>query len=185
MKVVSLEIPEVKRVEPRVFGDHRGFFFESFHVERYASHGIPDAGSFVQDNVSRSARGILRGLHLQHPRAQGKLVSCLVGAVFDVAVDVRVGSPTFGKWVGARLDDDNRHQLWVPAGFAHGFQVLSESAIFAYKCTELYYPKEELAVRWDDPAIGIAWPGASATLSEKDANAPLLADLPESSLPTF
>jgi len=166
VKVTPLALPEVKLVEPAVFGDARGFFFEAFHGARYAEAGVP--GPFVQDNVSLSQRGVLRGLHLQHPNAQGKLVSVLRGEVLDVAVDVRVGSPTFGRWVGELLSGDNRRQLYVPPGFAHGFAVTSGEALVTYKCTEYYYQAAELTVRWDDPDLAIPWPVASAVVSEKD-----------------
>ena len=171
MNVTPLDVPDVLRIEPMVFGDDRGWFCETFHDHRYQEHGI---GGFVQDNLSKSTRGILRGLHIQHPHGQGKLVTCPFGEVFDVAVDVRVGSPTFGRWVGARLSEANHHQLWIPPGFAHGFQVLSESALFAYKCTERYHPEDEFSVRWNDPAIGIDWPSSDPVLSDKDRNAPTL-----------
>lgn len=172
MKVTPTELPEVLLVEPRVFGDTRGWFVETFHAARYAEHGI--AGPFVQDNASRSARGTLRGLHLQHPRAQGKLVSVADGAVLDVAVDVRVGSPTFARHVAVELTSDDKRQLWVPPGFAHGFYVLSDAALFTYKCTDYYAPEAEIAVAWDDPAIGVRWPSTSPTLSARDAAAPRL-----------
>lgn len=174
MKVVELEIPGVLLLQPKVFGDARGFFFESYNAERYAEAGI--ALEFVQDNISRSRKGILRGLHFQEPQAQGKLVQALSGAVYDVAVDIRKGSPTFGRWVGAELTEENRHQLWVPPGFAHGFCVLSDSADFAYKCTALYAPQHEGAIRWDDPDVGVRWPIEQPVLSEKDAAAPFLRD---------
>lgn len=174
MKVVELEIPGVLLLQPKVFGDARGFFFESYNAERYAEAGI--ALEFVQDNISRSKKGILRGLHFQEPQAQGKLVQALSGAVYDVAVDIRKGSPTFGRWVGAELTEENRHQLWVPPGFAHGFCVLSDSADFAYKCTALYAPQHEGAIRWDDPDVGVRWPIEQPVLSEKDAAAPFLRD---------
>lgn len=167
MRVTALELPEVLLVEPAVFGDARGFFLESFSARRYADAGIP--GPFVQDNVSRSQGGVLRGLHLQHPRAQGKLVSVLEGEVYDVAVDVRVGSPTFGRWVGEWLSAENHRQLYVPPGFAHGFAVTSESALFAYKCTEYYHPEHEISVRWDDPELAVTWPIAAPRVSGKDA----------------
>jgi dTDP-4-dehydrorhamnose 3,5-epimerase len=169
VKVTELSIPGVLLVEPEVFGDERGYFMESYRQSGYAEAGIP--GPFVQDNVSRSQRGVLRGLHIQHPYAQGKLVSVLEGEVFDVAVDVRVGSPTFGHWCGECLSARNKHQLWVPPGFAHGFVVTSADALFAYKCTEYYHPDTELAVRWDDPAIDIHWPMRHVTLSAKDREA--------------
>ncbi len=182
MNVRSLAIPEVKLIEPKVFGDARGFFLESFHGERYAAAGI--AGPFVQDNQSFSQRGVLRGLHFQWPEnVQGKLVSVVQGAVWDVAVDVRRGSPSFGKWVGAELSESNHHQLWVPPGFAHGFVVLSETALFCYKCTAPYSPADEVSIRWDDPTLGIAWPVTAPTLSARDAAAPLFSELPAERLP--
>ncbi len=174
MKVVPTTLPEVMIVEPKVFGDARGWFYESFHARRYAEAGIH--GPFVQDNASRSSRGTLRGLHLQHPDAQGKLVSVAEGAVLDVAVDVRVGSPTFGRHVAVELSADDKRQLWVPPGFAHGFCVLSESALFTYKCTAYYAPESEITIAWNDPAIGIVWPTSVPTLSARDAAAPRLAD---------
>jgi dTDP-4-dehydrorhamnose 3,5-epimerase len=184
VKTTATEIPEVLLIEPRVFRDGRGHFLETWSAERYAALGLP--ASFVQDNVSASRRGVLRGLHFQHPHAQGKLVQVLRGAVFDVAVDVRFGSPTFGRWVGAELSADNARQLWVPAGFAHGFQVTSaEDAVFLYKCTECYAPAAEATIRWDDPEIGIRWPLPDPVLSGKDAEAPPLAEIPPDRLPQF
>ena len=176
MNVIPAAIPEVLIIEPTLIGDERGFFVETFRADRYAAHGI--AGPFVQDNLSRSAYGVLRGLHLQHPRTQGKLVSVLRGRVLDVAVDVRLGSPTFGRHVAVELSEENRRQFWVPRGFAHGFVVLSESADFFYKCDQLYSPADEIMVRWNDPAIGIAWGISAPTLSARDAAAPLLAEVP-------
>ncbi|MCE9672699.1 dTDP-4-dehydrorhamnose 3,5-epimerase [Myxococcus stipitatus] len=176
MKVTPLEIPELLLVEPKVFGDSRGFFMEVFHAQRYAEVGIP--GPFVQDNYSRSVKGTLRGLHFQEPQGQGKLVQVLAGAVFDVAVDVRRGSPTFGKWAGVELSSDNRRQLWIPAGFAHGFCVLSESADLHYKCTTLYAPQQEHSLAWNDPDVGISWPVSEPIQSPKDARAPRLKDAP-------
>lgn len=175
MKVIATEIPEVLILEPQLFGDQRGFFLECFQAKRYAEAGI--SRPFVQDNMSRSGYGVLRGLHLQNPSTQGKLVSAMRGRVLDVAVDVRVGSPNFGRHVAVELSEENRRQLWVPRGFAHGFAVLSESADFFYKCDDLYSPKDEIAIRWDDPAIGIHWGLANPSLSAKDAAAPLLADV--------
>ena len=172
MKVTPTELPEVLLVEPKVFGDARGFFYEGYQAERYAAAGIP--GPFVQDNLSRSARGTLRGLHFQEPKGQGKLVQVLRGRVFDVAVDVRTGSPRFGRWVGVELAEEPLCQLWIPPGFAHGFCVLSESADFFYRCTELYAPAAERAIAWNDPRIGIRWPIEQPLLSAKDAAAPLL-----------
>ena len=175
MKILQTEIPGVVVFEPKVFGDERGFFVETFQVPRYAAHGLDRP--FLQDNLSRSRRGILRGLHLQNPRSQGKLVSVLRGRVLDVAVDVRVGSPTFGRHVAVELGDDTFRQLWVPRGFAHGFVVLSEAADFYYRCDELYSPADELVIRWNDPALKIDWPIQAPTLSERDANAPRLGEI--------
>lgn len=181
MKVVRSPIPEVLVIEPSLFGDQRGFFLETFQAERYAEHGI--RRSFVQDNMSRSVYGVLRGLHLQNPRTQGKLVSVLRGRVLDVAVDVRVGSPSFGQHVAVELSEDNRCQFWVPRGFAHGFAVLSDTADFFYKCDDFYSPTDELVIRWNDPAIGINWGLDAPQLSPRDAAAPLLADV--SRLPIY
>jgi dTDP-4-dehydrorhamnose 3,5-epimerase len=168
MQVRQTQLEGVVVIEPRVFQDERGYFFESWSGQRYAEHGLPPA--FLQDNVSRSRRGTLRGLHLQSPpHAQGKLVFVLEGEVFDVAVDARVGSPTFGRWVGETLSAQNRRQLYLPPGFAHGFCVTSEHALFAYKCTDYYAPAAELTVLWNDPAIGIEWPIDAPVLSKKDA----------------
>lgn len=175
MNVIATDLPEVLIVEPKLFGDQRGFFLETYKLAKYIEHGI--ARPFVQDNLSRSTRGVLRGLHLQNPSSQGKLVSAMRGRVMDVAVDVRVGSPNFGRHVAVELNEENRRQLWVPRGFAHGFVVLSETADFFYKCDDLYSPKDEISVRWDDPAIGIKWEVESPSLSAKDAAAPLLADV--------
>ena len=177
MRVIETEVPGLLIVEPRVHRDARGFFVETYHAPRYREHGIAD--EFVQDNHSRSTRGALRGLHGQHPRAQAKLVRAILGEIFDVAVDVRPGSPTFGKWFGATLSSGNHHQLWVPAGFIHGFCVLSETAEVEYKCTDFYDPGGELGVLWNDPAIGIEWPLSEPILSAKDAAAPLLAEVEE------
>jgi dTDP-4-dehydrorhamnose 3,5-epimerase len=176
VKISETELPGVLLLEPKRFGDDRGFFMELFHEKRYAEAGIP--GPFVQDNFSRSARGILRGLHFQQPQAQGKLVQVFAGAVYDVAVDIRRGSPTFGRWVGVELSADNRRQLWVPPGFAHGFCVLSESADFHYKCTDFYSPASEHGIAWNDPDLGIPWPVKSPLLSPKDSVAPRLKDAP-------
>jgi dTDP-4-dehydrorhamnose 3,5-epimerase len=182
MHVVETELAGVLLIEPAVHADDRGYFFETWSSRRYAEHGVPD--TFVQDNLSRSARGTLRGLHLQSPpRGQGKLVHVLEGEVFDVAVDVRVGSASFGRWVGHTLSAGNRRQLYVPPGFAHGFCVVSEHALFAYKCTAYYAPEAELCVRWNDPQIGIAWPVDNPTLSRRDAEALPLCELPKERLP--
>jgi dTDP-4-dehydrorhamnose 3,5-epimerase len=175
MKVTETALAGVLVIEPRVFADDRGFFLETFQAERYAAHGIPN--TFAQDNLSRSVQGTLRGLHFQEPNGQGKLVQVTRGAVFDVVVDVRRGSPTFGKWVGVELSGDAPKQMWIPAGFAHGFCVISDVADFWYKCTTPYAPEHERSVRWDDPAIAIAWPVERPLLSRKDAAAPLLSDV--------
>jgi dTDP-4-dehydrorhamnose 3,5-epimerase len=176
MKVDETGLPGVRLITPRVFGDDRGFFLESWNARTFADAGLDV--DFVQDNHSRSARGVLRGLHYQLGSPQGKLVRVTQGAVFDVAVDVRRSSPHFGRWTGAELSDANHQMLWIPPGFAHGFVVLSDSADFLYKCTTLYDAANDRGVRWDDPAIGIDWPLAGMTpqLSSKDAVAPLLAD---------
>jgi dTDP-4-dehydrorhamnose 3,5-epimerase len=179
MNVRPTELREVLLFEPRLFEDDRGTFIEAWKQSAYAPHGA--GGPFVQDNVSHSVRGTLRGLHFQEPDAQGKLVQVLSGKVYDVAVDVRRGSPSFGRHVGVELDGDSMHQLWIPPGFAHGFYVLSERATFFYKCTTPYAPQHERSLRWDDPALAIRWPIASGEkplVSAKDAAAPLLADAP-------
>ena len=181
MKLVATELDGVVIIEPRVFGDARGSFWETFHAPRFAAAGLP--GDFPQDNVSVSERGVLRGLHLQHPHGQGKLVQVLAGEVWDVAVDVRAGSPSFGRWVGVTLSAENKRQMYVPAGFAHGFCVTSDVAVFHYKCTDLYHPECELGVRWDDPALAIDWPIAAPLVSDKDARHPRLADIPRERLP--
>lgn len=184
MNVVATDLPGVLLLEPRVFRDERGHFLETWLAGRYEDAGLPPV--FVQDNVSVSHRGVLRGLHFQHPHAQGKLVSVLRGAVFDVAVDVRRGSPTFGRWFGAELSAENARQLWIPPGFAHGFQVVSEEdAVFLYKCTERYAPAAEHTLRWDDPAVGVRWPLAEPILSVKDAAAARLAEIPTGDLPPY
>jgi dTDP-4-dehydrorhamnose 3,5-epimerase len=172
MNVIQTKIPGIVVIEPKLFGDSRGFFVETFQAERYASCGIH--GPFVQDNFSRSVRGVVRGLHVQNPCPQSKLVMVLRGRILDVAVDVRVGSPTFGHHVAIEIDDENHRQIWVPRGFAHGFAVLSESADLLYKCDDLYRPADEIVVRWNDPAIGISWGIESPLLSKRDAAAPLL-----------
>ena len=178
MKVVETGIAGLLVLEPRVFGDARGFFFESFNQRAFnEATGLNER--FVQDNHSRSARGVLRGLHYQVQQPQGKLVRVVRGAVFDVAVDIRPGSPTFGRWTGAELSADNRLQLWIPPGFAHGFVALEDDTHFLYKTTDVYARDCERAIRWDDPALAIAWPlppGVSPRLAPKDQAAPCLAD---------
>ena len=176
MQIVDTALESVKILEPKVFGDERGFFLESWNRAAFEQSGLP--GEFVQDNHSRSARGVLRGLHYQLRRPQGKLVRVTSGAVFDVAVDLRRESAEFGRWAGVLLSAENRRQLWVPPGFAHGFLVLSESADFQYKCTEYYAPEHERSLAWNDPALGIDWPLAeigAPSLSDKDRDAAPLA----------
>lgn len=176
MNVIDTAIAEVKIIEPKVFGDERGFFYESFNQARFEAT-IGRSVSFVQDNHSRSAKGVLRGLHYQLQQAQGKLVRCTLGEVFDVVVDIRHSSPTFGQWVGVSLSAENKRQLWVPEGFAHGFLVVSEVAECLYKTTDYYAPAHERAIRWDDAQLGISWPLAAApALSAKDASASSFSD---------
>jgi len=176
MKVIPTNIPDVLIIEPKVFGDSRGFFFESFN-QKACNNATGQNTQFVQDNHSRSAKGVLRGLHYQIQQPQGKLVRVTSGAVFDVAVDIRKSSPTFGQWVGVELNTENHHQLWVPAGFAHGFVVLSETADFLYKTTDYYAPEFERCIAWNDPSIGINWPtDMEPQLSGKDQQGLLLSD---------
>lgn len=175
MRVVKTDIEDVKLLEPKLFKDARGYFLETFNLEIYRRSGLNQA--FVQDNLSVSKKRTLRGLHLQNPNQQGKLIMVLRGAVLDVAVDVRVGSPTFGRHACVILDDQAHHQLWIPRGFAHGFQVLSDEAIFFYKCDEFYAPKNEISIRWNDPDIAVDWPLDDPLLSDKDATAPFLRDV--------
>ena len=175
MKVTPTEIPEVVIVEPKMIMDPRGFFLEHFQADRYSALGVKSP--IVQDNMSRSSKGVLRGLHFQNPNAQGKLVGVMRGRVLDVAVDVRLGSPTFGRHVAVELGDDNFRQVWIPRGFAHGYTVLTETADFFYKCDDFYSSKDEVSIRWNDPAIGINWGVETPSLSAKDADAPLLNDV--------
>ena len=184
MKIVPTRIDGVVVIEPEVFGDNRGFFMETFNRARYAAAGVVTE-PFVQDNLSCSRRGVLRGLHFQNPDPQGKLVYVLEGEVFDVAVDIRAGSPTFSEWVGVRLSSENRRQLYVPPDFAHGFVVLSETALFAYKCTAAYNPAAEGSIAWDDPDIGIEWPIKDPILSEKDRGAQRLGQVAPTRLPRY
>ncbi|ENB4455490.1 dTDP-4-dehydrorhamnose 3,5-epimerase [Escherichia albertii] len=173
MNVIKTEIPDVLIFEPKVFGDERGFFFESFN-QKVFEEAVGRKVEFVQDNHSKSSKGVLRGLHYQlEPYAQGKLVRCAVGEVFDVAVDIRKSSPTFGKWVGVNLSAENKRQLWIPEGFAHGFLVLSETAEFLYKTTNYYHSECERGIRWDDENIGVGWPlSTDLILSLKDTKHP-------------
>ena len=183
MNVHQTNLPGVVVIEPKAFGDQRGFFLETYHLDRYRDAGLPER--FVQANHSRSRRGVLRGLHYQLVQPQGKLVSVSRGQVYDVAVDIRRGSPTFGQWYGAILDDETHRQMYVPPGFAHGFVVLSEEADFQYMVTDYYHPQSERGIAWDDPALAIAWPIADVTLSEKDKKNPVLAEANPEDLPVF
>ncbi|QDE38490.1 dTDP-4-dehydrorhamnose 3,5-epimerase [Luteibacter pinisoli] len=183
MKFIETSLPGCIVIEPQVFGDARGFFYESYNEDKYRAGGIDCR--FVQSNVSRSARGVLRGLHFQWPNPQGKLVSVLEGEVFDVAVDIRRGSPTFGQSASVMLTAENHRHFWIPEGFAHGFCVVSEHATFSYQCTNLYDAKADGSIRWDDPAIGIDWPVSAPLLSDKDARAVFLADMPAERLPEY
>jgi dTDP-4-dehydrorhamnose 3,5-epimerase len=182
MNVVPTALPGVVIVEPRVFEDRRGFFFESYHAERYKTLGLPER--FVQDNHSLSVPGTVRGLHYQLRQPQGKLIRVISGSVFDVAVDIRRGSPSFGRWVGVELSAANKRQLYVPPGFAHGFCVPQEESELEYKCTDYYAPEDERGVAWNDPTIGIAWPVTSVLLSDKDKAFPRLAS-DRTDLPTY
>ena len=175
MRVLPTRLPGAVIIEPDVFGDARGYFLETWNRQRYAAAGLDV--DFVQDNLSFSRRGTLRGLHFQNPRAQGKLVSVLIGEVYDVAVDIRHGSQTFGQWVGATLSAENKRQFYIPPGFAHGFCVTSDTALFAYKCTDFYNAPTEATIRWNDPELGIDWPVADPLLSEKDRAAPCLREI--------
>jgi len=183
MNIENLSIPEVKLIRPRRFDDGRGFFMQTYHEKQYREAGINVR--FVQDNWSRSTQGVLRGLHYQLKQAQDKLVSVTRGEVFDVAVDIRRGSPTFGKWVGTILSEENHCQMFIPKGFAHGFCVLSDEVDFVYKCSDFYTPGDEYALRWNDPDIGIKWLGQDFLISEKDQKAPLLKNVPTEHLPVF
>ena len=182
MKVEPGALPGLVVLSPSIFRDHRGSFRETWHERRYADAGLP---GFVQDNLAVSRRGVVRGLHFQAPRGQGKLISVAAGEILDVAVDVRAGSPTFGRWARYRLTEQEGTQLYIPPGFAHGYAVLSEQAIVTYRCTDFYDPPSERTLLWNDPAIGIDWPFAEPELSEKDRRGRPLAELPPDQLPTF
>ena len=183
MKVIKTAMPGCVVIEPAVFGDSRGFFFETWNAERFAALGLP--GNFVQSNVSASSKGVLRGLHYQWPRPQGKLVSVLEGEVYDVAVDIRRGSPTLGRWEAVILSAENKRQFWIPEGFAHGSAVLSECALFNYLCTDVYVTEADAGIRWNDAEIGVDWPISAPTLSAKDEAAPFLKDIAEDRLPVY
>ena len=183
MKILSSSLPEILIIEPSVFQDERGFFMETYQQRRYTEAGIESI--FVQDNLSYSVRGTLRGLHYQVKHAQAKLVQVIEGTIFDVALDIRRGSPYFGQWTSAHLSDENKRQLFLPAGFAHGFCVLSESAQVVYKCTDFYASEDEGGVLWSDPTLAIAWPISEPLLSEKDSQLPCLADILPERLPVY
>ena len=183
MNVKETKLLGVLILEPKVFPDDRGYFLETWNSTRYEQVGMP--GLFVQDNISFSKKGILRGLHFQYPQSQGKLIQVLSGEVLDVVVDIRVGSPTYGQWVGEVLSESNHRQIYVPPGFAHGYCVTSETAIFSYKCTDFYNPATEHGIIWNDPDIGIEWPIAQPVLSTKDKAYPRLKELQPENLPQF
>jgi len=183
MNIRETALPGVLIIEPKVYGDSRGFFFETFQSEKYQNLGLKKP--FVQDNISRSQKGVLRGLHYQLEQPQAKLVSVFRGTVFDVAVDIRDGSPHFGQWVGVELSDVNHRQLFIPEGFAHGFLVLSEEADFFYKCTDYYHPASEFGVKWDDPKVGINWQITDPLVSDKDALYPPLSEILPHQLPHY
>jgi dTDP-4-dehydrorhamnose 3,5-epimerase len=184
MKVTPTRLPGVVIIEPRIFRDDRGYFLETYSASKYGPEGLPT--EFAQDNMSCSKPGVLRGLHYQYPTGQGKLVGVAQGEVFDVAVDIRVGSPTFGQWTGETLSAENGRQLYIPPGFAHGFLVTGDGlAIFSYKCTTGYDPNGQCSILWNDPDLAIEWPGSSQLLSPKDAEAPRLRDVPDSRLPRY
>lgn len=183
MKVTETSLPGCKIIEPRTFGDDRGIFYESWNKPRWAAQGLDL--DFVQSNVSVSGRGVLRGLHYQKPQAQGKLVSVMDGEVYDVAVDIRHGSPTFGRWTAVVLNARDNRLFWIPDGFAHGFVVLSERAVFQYLCTATYLAEADKGIRWDDARLAIDWPVSVPSLSDKDARLPFLDDIAEADLPEF
>jgi dTDP-4-dehydrorhamnose 3,5-epimerase len=183
MKIIETDLPGCLVLEPQVFGDDRGFFYESFNRDKLRAHGLEL--SFAQGNVSRSARGVLRGLHYQWPKPQGKFVSVTEGEVWDVAVDIRRGSPTFGRWTAVVLSAENRRHIWIPEGFAHGFCVLSEAATFTYLCTETYDRDADAGIRWNDATLAIDWPLSEPSLSEKDARAPFLDEIAQERLPVY
>jgi dTDP-4-dehydrorhamnose 3,5-epimerase len=183
MKVTQTKLSGVLIIEPKVFQDDRGYFLETWSKTRYEQARIP--GHFVQDNISFSKRGILRGLHFQYPQSQGKLIQVLLGEVMDVVVDICVGSPTYGQWVGEIISESNHRQMYIPPGFAHGYCVTSEKALFSYKCTDFYNPATEHGIIWNDPDIGIEWPVEQPVISPKDMNYPRLKDLEPENLPQF
>lgn len=183
MKLIDTNLPGVIVIVPDIYRDERGFFLESYNANKYEELGI--TARFVQDNHSKSVKGTLRGLHFQNPKSQGKLVRVIQGEVFDVAVDIRVGSPTFKKWFGTVLNAENMHQMYIPAGFAHGFCVMSETAEFEYKCTDFYAPECEIGIAWNDPDVAIEWPVKTPLLSKKDSANSRLSEIPRSKLPNY
>jgi dTDP-4-dehydrorhamnose 3,5-epimerase len=183
MQITQTKLPGVLVIEPRFFPDGRGFFFETYSHKRYSQQGV--SNEFVQDNLSYSIKGTLRGLHYQYPHSQAKLVQVLAGEALDVAVDIRNGSPTFGQWVGVLLSSDNKKQLFIPKGFAHGFCVMSDSVLFTYKCDDDYSPDCEKGILWSDPDLGIDWPVKTPLLSDKDSNYQILKDIPLTRLPLY
>jgi dTDP-4-dehydrorhamnose 3,5-epimerase len=183
MKIIQTGLPGCVVIEPAVFGDARGAFYETFNAERFGELGLPTR--FVQSNVSTSSRSVLRGLHYQWPRPQGKLVTVLEGEVYDVAVDIRRGSPTFGRHEAVILSAENKRQFWIPEGFAHGFAVLSERAVFNYLCTDVYVREADAGIAWNDQTVAVDWPIADPQLSDKDQRAPFLADVPVEKLPVY
>ena len=183
LKILKTSLPEVLIIQPDIFKDERGFFMETYHRKKYADKGLDQ--SFVQDNLSYSTPGTLRGLHYQCPNAQAKLVQALKGEIYDVAVDIRQGSPSFGQWAGAHLSDENKNQLFIPQGFAHGFCVISDTALVVYKCSSFYAPESEKGILWSDPGIGIDWPVKDPVLSPKDSQCPCLKDIPPDCLPEY
>ena len=183
MKIIETDLPGCLVIEPKVFGDERGFFYESFNHDKLAAHGLQPA--FVQGNVSSSTRGVMRGLHYQWPKPQGKYVSVVEGEVWDVAVDIRRGSPTFGRWTAVLLSAENKRHFWIPEGFAHGFVTLSERAVFTYLCTATYDRSADASIRWNDAQLAIDWPVSTPLLSDKDAKAPFLADIAPERLPPY
>lgn len=183
MKFIETDLPGCVILEPQVFGDERGFFYESFNADKLAARGL--SPTFVQGNVSSSVRGVLRGLHYQWPKPQGKYVSVIEGEVWDVAVDIRRGSPTYGRWTAVVLSGENKRHFWIPEGFAHGFVTISERAVFAYLCTATYDCEADAGIRWNDADLAIDWPVAAPQLSDKDAKAPFLAEVDEARLPTY
>ena len=183
LRIIKSAIPDVMIIEPEVFGDRRGFFIETYHQRKYAENGLDR--TFVQDNHSHSSQGVIRGLHYQLNHPQGKLVFVVKGVIFDVAVDIRRGSPTFGHWVGEILSEENNRRMFIPEGFAHGFCVLSDTVDFMYKCSDFYHPEDDRGVNWSDETLSIDWPIKDPVLSDRDASLPMLHDVQEELLPVY